>query len=377
MKIAVNTRLLLPGKLDGIGWFTYETLLRITRTHPEHTFYFLFDRPWDNSFIFSDNVQPVVIRPQARHPLLWHLWFQKGVRRFLRHHPADLFFSPDGFIPLKCATPLLPVIHDINFVHYPKDLPPVTGAYYRKYFPLFAGHASHIITVSGYTKKDLSEQYGIPPEKITVAWNGVSDVFSPLTEEEKKESRQHFAGGEPYFVHVGSLLPRKNLPRLLRAYDRFRDDHPARIRMVVAGREMFGNAELRKVLRTMKYSADVLFAGGLDRQGTRRLIGGAEALMFVSYFEGFGIPLVEAMACGTPIVASTVTAIPEVAGDAALYTDPFSEEQIAEAMETVITDVSLRQKLTAAGAWRVKMFSWDDTAEKIWTVMDKIFRENA
>ncbi len=374
MKIVVNTRLLLPGKLDGIGWFTYETLIRITRAHPEHDFYFLFDRPWDEQFIFSSNVHPFIIRPQARHPFLWHIWFQQGVRKFLRKHPAALFFSPDGFIPLNCGIRTLPVIHDINFVHYPKDLPPVTGAYYRKYFPLFAKEASHILTVSDYSAKDISSRFGVEAEKITVVPNGVSDIFSPLTEQEKRESRQRFAGGSPYFVYVGSLLPRKNIPRLLSAYELYREQYSGDVRLVLAGREMFGNRELWKVLKGMKHAGDVLFPGSMDRRGTRLLIGGAEALMLVSYFEGFGIPLVEAMACHTPVITADVTALPEVAGEAALYADPFSVEKIAEAMHRIISDKSLREKLIKAGAARVKMFSWDHTADRIWEVTEKLLQ---
>jgi glycosyltransferase involved in cell wall biosynthesis len=374
MKIVVNTRLLLPGKLDGIGWFTYEILMRITRDHPENEFHFLFDRPWNREFIFSGNVHPHIIRPQARHPLLWHLWFQQGVKRFLHRHPADLFFSPDGFIPLRCRTRTLPVIHDLNFVHYPKDLPSVTGGYYRKYFPLIARQATHILTVSKFSKKDISEQFNIPPGKISVAWNGVSSAFSPLTDQEKEKSRQRFAGGAPYFVHVGSLLPRKNIPRLLRAYDLFRRQHSSAVKMVIAGREMFGNAELWKVLKKMEHRADVFFAGSLDREDTRMLIGGAEALAFVSYFEGFGIPLVEAMTCHTPLIAAHATAIPEVAGEAALYVDPFSEKEIADALHRISTDNVLRKKMVKTGAERVRKFSWDHTAEKIWEVIQKTCR---
>ncbi len=374
MKIVVNTRLLLPGKLDGIGWFTYETLLRITQAHPEHKFYFLFDRPWDEQFIFSSNVYPFVLRPPARHPFLWHIWFQLRVKKFLRQHRSDLFFSPDGFIPLDCHTRTLPVIHDINFVHYPKDLPPVTGAYYRRYFPRFARQASHILTVSEFSKKDISTSFGIAPEKISVAWNGVSEAFSPLSDQEKRASRQRFAGGSPYFVYVGSLLPRKNIPRLLRAYDLFREQDPAGTKMVLAGRELFGNGELWKVLKKMKHSGDVLFAGSPGRQETRLLIGGAEALLLVSYFEGFGIPLVEAMACHTPVVAANVTALPEVAAEAALYTDPFSVEKIAGAMLRISTDGVLRKTLAKAGAARVKKFSWDYTAGRVWEAMEKTLR---
>ncbi len=375
MKIAVNTRLLLPGKLDGIGWFTYETLRRITKDHPEHTFYFLFDRKWDDSFLFSENIRPVVIPPPARHPLLWHLWTQWGVKRFLEQHDVDLFFSPDGFVPLRTPVPVLPVIHDLNFVHYPDDLPMLTGRYYRLYFPRFARAATHILTVSHYSAGDIAQQYGIDLARITVAYNGVSSEFSPLGEKEKQESRLRFAGGVPYFVHVGSLLPRKNLPRLLWAYELFRTHHPdINIRLVLAGRALFGNNELKKTLRRMTFAGDVHFEGGLGREETRRLIGGAEALFFVSYFEGFGIPLVEAMACHTPVVAAHATALPEVAGEAALFVDPFSVESMADAMEKISTSPTLRQELSRKGAERVKLFSWDQTAATVWKTLEKVLR---
>src|SRR5690606_7224010 len=117
MRIAVNTRLLLKGKLEGIGWFTYQTLERIVKQHPEHEFIFFFDRPYDRSFVFASNVTPVVLSPQARHPVLFYLWFELGIPRLLRKYKADLFLSPDGFSSLSTKVPTCLVIHDLAFEH--------------------------------------------------------------------------------------------------------------------------------------------------------------------------------------------------------------------------------------------------------------------
>ncbi len=141
MRIAVNTRLLLKDRLDGIGWFTYETLKRITRLHPEHEFIFLFDQPFDPGFIFSENVRPVVAGPPARHPVLWYLWFERTLPRILEREKAGLFVSPDGYLSLNSRVPSVPVIHDINFLHRPGDLPWSTRYYYNRFFPRYAARA--------------------------------------------------------------------------------------------------------------------------------------------------------------------------------------------------------------------------------------------
>jgi hypothetical protein len=156
MKIAVNTRLLLPEKLDGIGWFTFQVLRRLAANHPEHQFLFLFDRSFDYRFVFSDNITPLVIPPVTRHPVLWYLWLEWMVPRVLRRFRADIFFSPDGLIPLSLKIPCVTVIHDINFHHRPLDLPFASRWYYRHYFPGFARKATRIATVSEYSKSDIS-----------------------------------------------------------------------------------------------------------------------------------------------------------------------------------------------------------------------------
>ena len=143
MVIVVNTRLLLKNRLEGIGWFTYETLKRITRDHPGHQFIFLFDRKYDEEFVFASNVKPVVVWPPTRHVSLMYFWFNWRIPRILKKFKADVFVSPDGNLSLHTKIPQLAVIHDINFLHRPKDLPCIVAKYYNYFFPRFARKAKN------------------------------------------------------------------------------------------------------------------------------------------------------------------------------------------------------------------------------------------
>ena len=372
MKIAVNTRLLLAGKLDGMGWFTYETFKRITQSHPEHEFIFMFDRPYSPEFIFSDNIRPVILRPPARHPVLWYAWFEYSVPAALQKYEADIFISPDGYLSLKTSVPSLAVIHDINFHHRPEDLPYLTRIFYRNFFPLYAKKSEIIVTVSEYSKQDICKSYDIPPQKIHVVSNGANPLFRPLSRDEILKVRDTYTGGNPYFVFIGNLHPRKNVPRLLQAYDLFREKVTRDYRMVIVGEKMFMTAEIERVLRQMKNAREIVFTGWLDPKSLFSVTGGATALTFVPLFEGFGIPIIEAMYCDTPVLASNVTSLPEVAGNAAIYADPYDVQSIAEQMIQIATDENLRKDLIEKGRIRRQNFSWDKTAEGLWHCIEEL-----
>jgi glycosyltransferase involved in cell wall biosynthesis len=369
MRIAVNTRLLLKDKLDGIGWFSYETLRRICRLHPEHEFIFLFDRPWDPEFVFEKNVMPVVIGLQARHPFLWFLWFEFSVTRALKKYKADLFLSPDGYLSLCTKCPSISIIHDINFFHRPKDLPLLSRWYYNFFFPRFARKAVRIGTVSEFSKKDIVESYKISPEKISVMYNGANELYKPTDALNQKRCREMISGGKPYFIFIGTLHPRKNLANLLRAFDSFSENSQREYKLVIVGARFFLTSELDKVYKSMKFKNDVIFCGRLGPLELADTLAAAEALSFVPFYEGFGIPLIEAMNCDVPVIASNVTSLPEVAGNAALYADPADISDIAAAMKRLVLEPGLREKLIANGRIRRTAFSWDITAGKLWEMM--------
>jgi len=371
MIIAVNTRLLVSGKLEGLGIFAFETLKRITRSHPEHRFVFFFDRKWPDEFIFSDNIEPLILFPPARHPFLWYLFFEHAVPAALKKVKADLFLSPDGWMSLRTEVRSVDVIHDINFEYYPEFIKPLERKYYHYFFPRFARKADRIATVSEFSKQTIISRYDQPAGKIDVVYNGVSDGYKPLKQNEMMLIRQKYTEGMPYFIFIGLLHPRKNIANLFRAYDLFRMKGGERIRLLIVGEKKWWKGEMEQVYEQMQFREDVVFTGRLPLADLQQAMAAALALVYVSVFEGFGIPLIEAMKSGIPVIAGNVTSMPEVAGDAALLADPFSPPSIAEAMEKISSDEKLRAGLIKKGVERCSHFSWDKTAEALWNCIEK------
>lgn len=376
MKIAINTRFLLPTKLEGFGWFTHEVVKRIVQNNPEHEFYFFFDRKYDSKFIYGDNVTPIVINPPARHPFLYYLWFEFGVKKALIKHNIDVFLSPDGYLSLGSDVKQIPVIHDLSFVHYPEDLPFLNEKYVNHYFPKFAKKASKIITVSEYSKSDIEKSFGISEDKITVAHNGIGDFFQPILEEKKKETRSKFTNGKEYFLFVSALQPRKNVTKLFEAFDQFKKETKSDVKLLMVGEKYWWNKEIKQVFDAMTYQSEVIFTGHIQAEDLKNVYGAGLALTYVSYFEGFGIPLVEAMKCELPIISSDKTSLPEVGGEAAIYVNPFSTEDIKNGMLRIFKDQSLREELIENGKSRAQLFSWDKTAKIVWDTIVEVHEEN-
>jgi glycosyltransferase involved in cell wall biosynthesis len=315
-------------------------------------------------------VHPVILRPQARHPLLFLLWFEIAVPFALRRIKPDLFLSPDGYLSLSTRTKSVTVIHDLNFEHFPGDLPWLVSHYYRHFFPRFARKAIRIATVSEYSRKDICIQYGIQPEKVDVVYNGAGNHYYPLQSNQQRSIREKYTGGSPYFIFVGALHPRKNLVNLFKAFDLFKSGSESDCKLLLVGSKLWWTDEIRSTYELMKFRKDVVLTGRLPASELGKVMASALALTYVSYFEGFGIPVVEAFASGIPVITSNVTSLPEVAGDAALLTDPFSPGDIAQAMNAVFTDGHLREQLVNKGKKRLEQFSWDLTAEKLWKTLE-------
>ena len=371
MIIAVNTRLLIEGKLEGIGWFTLETLKRITNNHPEHQFIFIFDRPYNENYIFSENITPVVVGPPTRHPFLWYVWFEYQIPRILKKYNADVFLSPDGYLSLSTKVPQLAVIHDINFVHRPEDLPWLKAKYYNHFFRKFAKIAHRIATVSYYSKEDITRSFKVDYDKIDVVYDGINQVFTPTTTENQKKTREKYTSGHHYFLFVGDLHPRKNITGLLKAFDAFKSLDKKAIKLVIVGGQMHKTGEMYETYKNMRYKNDVVFTGRVSTADLHSVLGAATALTFVPFFEGFGIPVVEAMSAGVPVICSNTTSMPEVGGNAVLYADPVKIEQITKAMLKISEDEDLRKSLVEKGFNQKKKFSWDETARLLWMSVER------
>ncbi len=372
MNIAVNARFLLTNKLEGIGWFTYETLRRLVKWHPEHQFIFFFDRPYSEKFIFAENVKPVVLFPPARHPLLFYWWFDFSVAKALKKHQAKAFLTTDGFLSLNTAVPTLLVIHDLAHIHFPNQVKYLEQQYYNFFMPKFAQKAHRIATVSEFSKRDIHQQYHIPLAQIDVVYNGIRENFRRVSKEEKAKIKAKYADGQDYFFYVGAVHPRKNIHRLIAAFDRFKQCTNAPLKLLIAGRFAWQTDVIKDAYDQAIHQKDIRFLNYVQDAEVPLLLGSALGFVYISLFEGFGIPLLEAMRCEVPIITSNVSSMPEVVGDAGIKVSPESIEAIADAMEQLYNNVFLRKKLIEAGQTRQQQFSWDLTAKLLERSLNKV-----
>lgn len=372
MNIAVNTRLLLPGKLEGLGRFSYEVLKRITRKHPEHQFIFLFDREYAEEFVFSNNITPVVVRPQARHPLLWYMYFEWGITKVLKTYKTDLFFSPDGWLSLKTSVPSLPVIHDLNFFHNPQWVEWAPKQYYNYFFPRFVKKAGRIATVSEFSKKDIVNRFNVADELVDVVYNGSSEGFLPLGSKEKESVKHKYSAGHDYFLFVGLIHPRKNLTRIIKAFNEYKRSSEGKEKLLIAGSTKYMTSDVRKACDNSPFKNDIMFLGRVPDSELKKLTAASLAMVYASLFEGFGIPILEAMSCNTVVITSNITSMPEVGGEAALYVDPYSVDSIKEAMLKVKIDEEFRKGLIVKGKKQIALYSWNKTADLVWNSIEKL-----
>lgn len=366
MRIVVNTRFLLKDYLEGYGFFINETMRRIVTNHPEHEFIFLFDRPYEKEFVFAPNVTPVVIGPPARHPLLWKIWYDYKLPSFLKKNKPDVFVSADGFVSLRTKVPQCIVVHDLSFIHYPSFVKKSHLLFFKNQLPKFIAKAKTVATVSRYSREDIIKNYKTPPAKIQVVYSAVKDGYHPVSDEVKEKVKAKYTGGKEYFIYVGSIHPRKNLMNLLKAFSVFKKKMKSNMQLVIAGRLAWKFDEFTEALKTYKFRNDVKLPGYLPQQDLIELTASAYALVYPSLFEGFGVPPLEAMYCEVPVITSSVSAIPEICGEAALYADPNNFDDIADKMMLLYKDEKLRNDLIAKGKLQCREYSWEKTADLLW-----------
>jgi len=373
MIIAVNTRLLLSGKIEGIGRFTLETLRIITREHPEHRFIFIFDRKYSDEFVFSNNITPVVCFPQARHPLLWYMFFEYGLPGIFKKYNPDLFLSPDGWLSLKSSVKSLPVIHDLNFLHFPQFIPFHIRSYYSWFFPRFVKKAHRIATVSEFTRNDIAASFEYDCSKIDVVYNGARG-FHPVSADVAQQVKLNYSRGSAFFVFVGLIHPRKNLTNLFLAYERFRNECNCNVKLLVVGSRKWWTGDMQRTFETNTWRDDIIFTGRVDDNTLNEIISSALGLVYISWFEGFGIPVLEAMHCDTPVICSSTTSLPEVGGNAVLYADPAVPDSVKTAMIKIYRDPQLRKDLIVKSRQQREKFSWQRTAGLLWDSMEKCLK---
>lgn len=371
MKIAVNTRLVIKNKMDGIGLFTWQTFSLLAKQHPEIDFYFIFDRKPDEEFITAKNIHPIIIRPITRHIYVFPYWYQIALKNVLKKLKPDIFIATDGMFPLNSNIKTLAIIHDLNFEHHPELLPKNVLNYYKKYFPKFAQQANQIATVSEFSKNDIVQTYKIEASKISVVFNGASKKFKPISEVEKQIVKDKFTEGVNYFLFVGTIHPRKNVPMLLKAFNQYKLESGSSLKLLIAGKKMWSNAETTQLLNELEHKKDIVFTGRVNDKELAQLTAAAKAITYIPIFEGFGIPLLEGMQCGVPVITSNITSMPEVVGSAGILVNPFNQNEIAQAMQKITTNNNFHKELSSKSILQATKFSWEKTAQLVMESINK------
>ncbi len=255
-------------------------------------------------------------------------------------------------------------IHDCAFFDWPDGFTPAFARWYQCLVPRLARRAARILTVSSFSRDRICELFGVSPQKIVVAPNGVGNHWRPASEQDVADVRARLGLAQPYVLYVGSIEPRKNLSRLLAAWEQLGAEKDG-VALVLVGAQghVFRDAGVERL------PSDVRSIGFLPDGDLRCLFSGAEAFAFPSLYEGFGLPVLEAMACGAPVVCSRAAALREVAGDAAVLVDPLDIESIGDGLKKMLGDRELRQQLRERGFVRAAQFSWDATAQQVWDVL--------
>lgn len=285
----------------------------------------------------------------------------------------NIFHGPCFFIPRSLSSKSIVTIHDLLPFRHPEFLPVKWNNAVKKSTYASVKKADSIIAVSDYTKNEIMDLFKIPGERIRVIHNGISPIFKQVKDQSKiNDVKAKYGVNGPYLLFVGNIEPKKNIEKLIRAFVMLRNETDYKYSLLIAGGKAWHYPKVRDLVRELQISNEIIFTDVVEDDELPHLYSGAELFVFPSLHEGFGIPVIEAMSCGTPVVTSNATSIPEIAGDAALLIDPSSESEIAEAMHKILSSSIIRGQLIKKGIERAKKFSWEKTSLETL----KLYKEN-
>lgn len=365
MQIGIDARLVYHTRA-GIGEYTLRLTQALAAAYPEERFTLLQDTRTSQPLINAENVAIARTRVPSHYRLEQFLmpWV-------LRRLGTDVFHSPDFIPPLRSRGPSVITIHDLGFLIYPHFLTKDAARYYGQ-IDRAVRHAEQIIAVSQSTKNDLVRMLGVPEDKISVIYEAAAPQFQPM---DRAAAYQHIQAlydiPEEFILFVSTIEPRKNINGLLRAYRRLRDDYKLTPALVLVGAPGWLSDDVYALMDVLDLAPYCFFLGRVDTHDLCYLYNAAQCLVHPAFYEGFGLPPLEAMACGTPVIVSNVSSMPEVVGDAALQIDPKHDEEITVALWRVLTDPALRESLRAKGLQRASAFSWRRAAEQTMEVYRK------
>lgn len=340
----------------GIEWYCFHIANELAKLDNANQYRFYTKEPVAHEFArFPSNFTEVVLPKKP-------FWTHTALAAELKANPVDVFYSPAHIIPWRHPKDTVSTIHDAGFRHYRKNYSLYQFLHATVNSYTSAIWAKTVIVPATFVADDITKLYNLKKQKVVVVPNGFDiGEFAGITPEEIQGCRQTFNLGK-YFIFVGRMEVRKNLIRTLQAFFDFLDETGHDMQFVLVGSPGVGFDEIDTFIKANRHAARVIRSGYVSARQKALLLAGSEALVFPSLYEGFGIPILEGYAAGTPVITSNTTACPEVAGDAGIVIDPLDVDAIKHSMKAVVDDAALRQSLIARGHERVKLYSWEKTA---------------
>jgi len=359
----------------GLGRYAQELLLALAAADGQNEYVVFYNNP------AAARVDPSLERfPKITTPLSYKPWRLSAMLAHFTRIPqdhlfsgVDLFHATDHLLPYFRRVKSVFTLHDLIFLFHPETHKPLNRWFLTLMMPRFLRAADAIIAVSECTKRDAIRFYGIPEEKITVIYEGVNPRFRPVGPEAMAAVRARYGLPEHFILYVGTIEPRKNLTVLLEAFSNLQSAI-CNLHLVFVGKKGWLYEGFFHRLRELGLEDRVIFTGYVPDEDLPAIYSAADLFVFPSLYEGFGLPVLEAMACGTPVVCSNTSSLPEVAGDAALLVDPTDVRALAGAMERALRDEILWATLRAMGMEKARQFTWEEAAQKTLTVYRRVGR---
>jgi glycosyltransferase involved in cell wall biosynthesis len=359
--VGVNAHLLSLAesyRSAGINWYIYNLLHHLPEVASDIGYtVFLSERRYTT----APGIRRQVSRLPTGRPSVRILWEQALQPWAVRRAKVDLLHSPAFVGPVLSSCPLVVTVHDLSFLFYPQNFRALNRSYLRLFTRLSVRRARRVLAVSESTKRDLVQYYGLSAAKIDVVHNGVDSAFRPLPADQVAAFRRQAGLPDRFMLFVGTLEPRKNVVHLIEAYARLPEERPP---LVLVGGKGWLYDQIFARVEALNLSGQVHFAGYVLAEDLPLWYNAADLFVYPSLYEGFGLPPLEAMACGTAVITSTASSLPEVVGKAGLMVDPTDTEALATAMEQVLTARDVREQMQAEGLAQAQGFSWQKAAQR-------------
>jgi len=382
MKILIDA-LGIVNETTGVGQYSFQLLSAFSEIDSKNEYYICLQKKLNdnhpifnlrdkkNIFLILDGVSAIGPKKQ--------FYYYKLLRK--NRFKFDLFHSLNSELPLFGNIKSVVTFHDLKYIKYPYFLnrfSMIKSKYLKYTMKKGAEKANKIIAVSRSTKKDIVHLLGVEKDKITVIYEASNlEMYSRKNDDiTNSDISKKYSIQKPYFLYVGEKRPHKNLEGLIKAFAIFKEKYKNRnISLVLVGKKYSAYHEHITTAEKFGVKDSLIFTGFISDEDLKTIYSEAEALLFVSFYEGFGIPILEAMECGIPVITSNISSMPEVAGDAALLVDPNNIQEIAEKMNNIANSEILRKQLIESGFKRVKQFSWERTARETLKVYDEIYKQ--